>query len=182
MVTAGARIKFTYEDYRNAPEDKRYELIDGELYMVPSPKEAHQGVSMNFAILLGALVRRLRIGYLYAAPFDVVLSDTDVVQPDLVFVSRERAHIITSDNIRGVPDLVIEILSPSTAERDKTFKRALYARYGVREFWLVNTDTHTIEVLVLTEDGFETYAVFAKGQTLTSPTFTDFALSIDEVF
>ena len=182
MVTAGVNIKFTYEDYCNAPEDKRYELIDGDLYMVPSPKEPHQKTSLDVATEIRLLTRRTEMGFVYSAPFDVVLSDTDVVQPDVMFVSRERAHIITPDNIRGAPDLVVEVLSPSTAARDKTFKRALYARYGVKEFWLVNTDEKTIEVLLLGERDFETYAVFGPGQTLTSPTLTDFTLDIDEIF
>ena len=81
-------------------------------------------------------------------PFDVVLSDTDVVQPDLLFVSNERANIITDENIQGAPDLVVEILSPSTAERDQTFKRSLYAKHGVKEYWLVDTDAKTVTVLL----------------------------------
>ena len=92
---------------------------------------------------------------MYIAPFDVVLSDTDVVQPDILFVSNERMGIVTEDNIQGAPDLVIEILSPSTAERDRTFKRSLYARHGVREYWLVDPDARSVEVLVLGEGHFE---------------------------
>ena len=182
MVTTGAKIKFTYEDYCNAPEDKRYELHDGDLVLVPALKEPHQKTSLELAVELRLLTRRTDIGYIYIAPFDVVFSDTDVVQPDVIFVSNDRREIITSDNIQGAPDLVIEVLSPSTAHRDRTFKRALYARHGVREFWLVDTDAHTIEVLLLGASGYETVGIFGAGQTLTSPTLTDFNLNTDEVF
>ena len=119
---------------------------------------------------------------MYPAPFDVVFTNHDVVQPDVIFVSNDRIDIITPDNIQGAPDLVIEVLSPSTAHRDRTFKRALYARHGVREFWLVDTDAHTIEVLLLGASGYETVGIFGAGQTLTSPTLTDFNLNTDEVF
>ena len=144
MVATGARIKFTYEDYCNAPEDKRYELHDGDLVVVPSPKEQHQDVTGNLFIRLTLFVREGALGRTYIAPFDIVFSNHDVVQPDVIFVSNERHDIITPDNIQGAPDLVIEVLSPSTAHRDRTFKRALYARHGVREFWLVDTDAQTV--------------------------------------
>ena len=182
MVTTGVKIKFTYEDYCNAPEDKRYELHDGDLVLVPSPKEPHQKTSLNLAAELRLFTRRTGLGYIYIAPFDVIFSNTDVVQPDVIFVSSERLEIITPDNIQGAPDLVIEVLSPSTAHRDRTFKRALYARHGVREFWFVDTDAHTIEVLLLGAHGYETVGVFGAGQKLTSPTLTDFSLNVDEVF
>ena len=182
MVTTGVNIKFTYEDYCNAPEDKRYELHDGDLVVVPSPSQPHQDSSLEIATEIKLLIRRTGIGSVFVAPFDVVLSDTDVVQPDVVFVSRERESIITHGNIQGAPDLVVEVLSPSTAHRDRTFKRALYARHGVREFWLVDTDAHTIEVLLLGPNGYSVASVYTAGQTLTSPTLTDFSLNIDDLF
>ena len=88
------------------------------------------------------------MGKIYVAPFDVVLSDTDVVQPDVIFVSNQRSDIITADNVRGAPDLVVEILSPATAERDRTLKLDLYAQHGVQEYWIVDPDPKTITVLV----------------------------------
>ena len=119
---------------------------------------------------------------MYIAPFDIVFSNHDVVQPDVLFVSNDRLDIITPDNIQGAPDLVIEVLSPSTAHRDRTFKRSLYARHGVPEFWLVDTDAHTIEVLLLGSNGYDEVATYGAGQTLTSPTLTGFNLSTDDVF
>ena len=182
MVTAGVNIKFTYEDYCNAPEDKRYELHDGDLVVVPAPKEQHQDVVGLIFIALSLFVREGKLGRVYIAPFDILFSNTDVVQPDVIFVSTERLGIITPDNIQGAPDLVIEVLSPSTAHRDRTFKRALYARHGVGEFWMVDTDARTIEVLLLGAEDYETVGVFGAGQTLTSPTLTDFILNIDDLF
>ncbi len=181
VVALKTGIKFTYEDYRNAPEDKRYELLDGELVIMPSPKEIHQRLSMNLAVPLHVFVDENGLGRVYLAPFDVVLTDTDVVQPDLMFVSNEQSHIITEDNIRGAPDLVIEILSPSTAEKDRTFKRALYARHGVREYWMVDSLAKTVTVLLLGEHGFELAEVYGEGQTLTSPMLQGFTLDLGEI-
>lgn len=182
VTTANPRIKFTYADYRNTPEDKRYELIDGDLIMSPAPRTTHQDASLNIVLLLATFVRERVLGRIFYAPTDVVLSDTDVVQPDILFVSNARAHIITEDNIRGAPNLVIEILSPSTAARDRTLKRALYAKHGVQEYWQVDTDARTIAVLTLTENGFELAAVYGEGQTLTSTLLPGFALDLDLVF
>ena len=182
MVTSRPEIKFTYADYRNAPEDKRYELLDGELVVSPAPKEIHQRVLGNLYVALRSFVRERGGGRVYLAPFDVVLTDTDVVQPDLLFVSNERAGIVTEDNAQGAPDLVIEILSPSTADRDLTFKRSLYARHGVVEYWVVDPEARTIEVLALGEDDFERAQRYVEGQRLTSPVLAGFSLDTDELF
>lgn len=182
MASSASTIKFTYQDYRNAPEDKRYELLDGDLVVTPAPREIHQRASLNLTILLGQSVKNSGIGHVYAAPFDVVLSDTDVVQPDLLFISNERAPIITEENVQGAPDLVVEILSPSTAERDQTFKRSLYARHGVREYWLVDTDAKTVTVLLLDAQQYAVVGVCGEGQTLDSPTLKGFTINPDEIF
>ena len=176
------KLRLTYENYASLPDDERYELIDGELIPMPSPKEIHQ----RLLLLLGArwlwFVLERGLGAVYTAPFDVILSATNVVQPDLIFISNERAHIITEDNIRGAPDLLVEILSPSTAGYDRTTKRNLYARHGVGEYWLVDPYAKTITVLLLGADGYDTYAVFGEGDILTSPTLPGFALNLSELF
>ena len=182
MVIAKPRVKFTYEDYLHAPEDQYYELLDGELVVVPAPGERHQSVSALLGWKLVQFASENRLGRVYHAPFDVVLSNMDVVQPDLIFVSNARAHIITDANIRGAPDLVIEILSPSTVARDKTFKRALYAMHGVREYWMVDANAKTITVLLLGERGFDVVHTYREGEILTSPTLRGFALNLDEIF
>ena len=175
-------IKFTYEDYLNTPEDKRYELLDGELVTIPVPGERHQSISILLGWKLIQFASENSLGKVYHAPFDVVLSDVDVVQPDLLFVSNERGHIITYANIQGAPDLVVEILSTSTAERDRTFKRTLYAKYGVNEYWIVDTTAKDITVLLLGERGYEVVDTYGEGETLTSPALQGFTLNIGNIF
>ena len=175
------KIKFTYLDYKNAPEDKRYELLDGELVILPSPPTIYQDVSINLMSLLWTFVKERGLGEVCISPLDVVLSDTDVVQPDILFVSNERMDIITEDNIQGAPDLVIEILSPSTAERDRTFKRSLYARHGVREYWLVDPGARSVEVMELGKRDFKLVAAYGQNQTLISPLLKCLRLDLKKV-
>ena len=183
MIIPNPAIKFTYEDYKNTPDDKRYELLDGELITAPAPNLGHQDISARLGWRLMRFVEEGDLGKVFPAPCDVVLSNTDVVQPDLLFVSREREHILVGgDNVQGAPDLVVEILSPSTAGRDRTLKRSLYARHGVGEYWLVDPDDEPVTVMALGEGGFETAAVYRKGQTLTSSTLPGFAVGLDEIF
>ncbi len=140
--------KVTWRDVLEMPEDgKRYEAIEGELCVSPPPKLAHQWVSAKlFGALLDLLVRPGH-GHVFHAPVGVEFSDTEEgVQPDLLFVSNDRLNILTEDGIRGAPDLVIEILSPSTARRDRTVKRHLYERQGVGEYWVVDPGARQVEV------------------------------------
>ena len=180
-ITTSVKPKLTYEDYASLPDDERCELIDGELIPMPSPKKIHQRLILDLSWILRRL-EEMGLGELFIAPFDVILSRFNVVQPDLIFVSSARAHIITEDNIRGAPDLLVEILSPSTAGYDRTTKRNLYARHGVPEYWLVDPYAKTITVLLLGANGYDTYAVFGEGDILTSPTLPGFALNLSELF
>ncbi len=182
MASSAPAVKFTYADYRNAPDDRRYELLDGDLVVSPGPSTVHQRASINLVLLLGQATIVSGIGEVFAAPLDVVLSETDVVQPDLLFITNDRAHIITDENVRGAPDLVVEILSPSTAERDRTYKRALYAKFGVKEYWLVDPEAHSVTILLLGPQGFEELGVCGPGETLDSPTLQGFAVSPDAIF
>ena len=182
MVTATTRVRFTYEDYLNTPEDKRYELLDGELIMVSSPSIPHQRAERKLGTRIDRFVERRDLGEMFFSSTDVILSDTDVVQPDLLFISRERMHIIAHNAIHGAPDLVVEILSPSTAQRDLTFKRRLYAKHGVKEYWQVNIDERRVTVLSLGGNDYEVAAVYDSGETLTSPVLPGFTLAIDEIF
>ena len=183
VTTTKLRTKLTYEDYLNTPDDERYELINGELIMSPSPRTAHQRTDMKLGLRLGTFIEQYNLGEFFSAPFDVVLSDTDVVQPDLLFVSHERLHIITENNIQGAPDLAVEILSPSTSARDRGYKRDLYAKHGVKEYWQVDTDAKRITVLSLNAHGnYDVVAVYGVGQTLASPLLPGFALNLDEIF
>jgi len=182
VVVHSPRIKLTYEDYANTPDDERYELIDGELILSPSPRTAHQRADIRLGSRLHMFVDERDLGEVFMAPIDVVLSDNDVVQPDLVFVSTEREYIITDLNIQGAPDLVVEILSPSTAERDRTVKRDLYEKHGVREYWMLDLDARTLTILLRGESGFEVHAIYSVGDTMESPTLPGFTLDLDEIF
>ena len=173
--------RLTYEDYANMPDDERYELINGELIMAATPNIIHQAIGVGlFRYFLIAMDRGL--GWAYFAPVDVVLSDHDVVQPDLLFVLKENAHIITKANMQGAPDLVVEILSPSTSRRDWNEKRDLYAKYGVRELWIADPDERVVWVMTLRDGVYGEPVMYGDTQTFSSPTLAGVAIDLREVF
>lgn len=143
-----ASTRITWHDVLLMPEDgKRYEAIDGDLHVTAAPSRRHQRVSHRLAVELDRLLEEPGYGVIFEAPFGIEFPETEEgVQPDLIFVSKERLHIVGEDWIRGAPDLVVEILSPSTAERDRTIKRKLYERQGVPEYWMVDPDVEEVEV------------------------------------
>ena len=175
-------MKHTYADYLETSDDERYELLHGELVMAPAPLTDHQDILGGLYSEMRTFVKEYNLGHVLLAPTDVVLSDTDVVQPDILFVSNERRHIRTRENIQGAPDLVVEILSPATAERDRNVKSALYAQHGVHEYWLVDPDARTITVFLLNEGDFEEVDTYSEGETLTSPMLAGFSIALDEIF
>lgn len=182
-MALAARIKLTYGDLRLFSDDeKRHELIDGEHIMTLSPRIIHQNASGNLFALLRDFVRKHKLGRVFAAPVDVVFSDFDVTVPDILFVSRERAQIITEENVRGAPDLVIEILSPSTAEMDRKTKFRLYEKYGVREYWLVAPDAEIVQIFALRANGFELVGNYSGAQEIRSEVLTGFVCQAEEVF
>ena len=142
----GPGVKLTYDDFVLFPDDgKRHELIDGEHYVTPSPNTKHQKVSGNLFLLIGTWLEEHPIGQVFFAPFDVVFSQFDVVEPDLLYMSNGRAtEVLTQANVQGTPELVIEIGSPGTRKRDETIKRRLYERAGVSEYWVVDPDLDVV--------------------------------------
>ncbi|MCH8309384.1 MAG: Uma2 family endonuclease [Chloroflexi bacterium] len=177
-------IKLTVRDYMSIPDgdDRRFELIDGELILAPSPVPQHQMISRNLFRMLDDFVASQNLGELLYAPMDVVLSEHDVFQPDILFVSRNRLHIIGDRNIQGAPDLVIEILSPSTETRDRGVKLNQYLRYGVREYWIIDPQERTLEVLRAGNTEFETVRVYPEGATATSPVLEGIQVEVDRLF
>jgi Uma2 family endonuclease len=148
------KARYTVDDYRRLPEGAPFQLIDGQLVMSPAPRVVHQRLVNELLFLLNAFVRDAGLGgVVLPAPTDVRLGD-DVVQPDVLFVAGARRAIIGEQAVEGAPDLVAEVLSPSTAYTDLRSKRALYARHGVREFWIVDPPRCEVEVLVLNGDRF----------------------------
>lgn len=143
-------IVLTYDDYRRFPHDgRRYELWEGVLQVTPAPSPRHQDAVRNLLRILDDHVRGQGLGKVYAAPIDVVLSYITVVQPDLLYLSRRRLHLVTAHNIAGPPDLVVEVLCPTTAQADRNEKAQLYARHGVPHLWLVDPDARTLEAYEL---------------------------------
>jgi Uma2 family endonuclease len=177
------KIRFTYEDYLSLPDDgKRYQVIEGEIYMVPAPAPYHQDIVGKLFVLLRTFVEERGLGRVYFAPCDVVLSEGDIVQPDIFIISKEREHIITERNIQGPPDLVIEILSPLTAKLDKMLKKKIYERFGVEEYWLVDPEGEEIEVLTLKRGSYESMGVFGIEQSFESCLLEGLRISLEELF
>jgi Uma2 family endonuclease len=181
-MSTPASLRFTYEDYLLLPEDRRYEIIDGDLFMTPAPGTSHQRLIGRLYHYLDDHVRTGKLGEVLMAPCDVVLSPTDVVQPDLLFVATGRSAIVGEKFITAAPDLVVEVLSPSTEDRDRTVKTKLYARFGVRELWIADPDTKRIEIFTNPGDGFRQEAVFGLGTVLRSTLLPGLEIPIAEVF
>lgn len=178
-------VRFTYEDFLLFPEDgKRHEIIDGDHFVTPSPATKHQRVSGKLFLAVAAYLQSRRIGEVFAAPYDVVLSDEDIVEPDLLFVSAARSAIITDKNIQGSPDLVVEILSDGTRKTDEVIKRKLYERHGVAEYWIVDPELETIKVYRVTDHGYVRAAELSReaGDQLATTLLPDFAVSLAELF
>ena len=182
MVTQTRQGPYTYADYLETPDDERYELIEGQLIMAPSPTPRHQLISAYFVMFLAPFVRNNGLGWIFAAPIDVHLSDTNLFQPDILFVSNEREGIIGETNTQGAPDLVIEIASTRTRTLDRTVKRDLYERFGVLEYWRADPLPHTVEVLRLENGRFVSTGVYGLGDTLTTPLLPGLVIDLNEIF
>lgn len=182
MAQPKPRLKFTVNDYMSLHSEKRYQLLDGDMILAPSPTTRHQTVAQRLSLALQEFVAAGSLGRLWFAPLDVVLSDHDVAQPDILFVSNERSSIVTAANIQGAPDLVVEILSSGTVDMDWGYKLALYGRHNVREYWLVDLDAETVEILTLGDQGLSPAATFRRGEALASPLLAGMSLALDQVF
>ena len=156
------QVVLNYKDYEALPNDgRRYEIHEGELSMTPAPSPQHQRILRELFRILDTHVRTLGLGEVFFAPIDVILSDVSIVQPDIVYLTTERSRLVTSRGIEGAPALVVEILSPSTAQIDRHAKLQLYAGHGVPHYWIVDGETRSIEAYSL---GNGRYAVGARGR------------------
>ena len=172
-----AEPKKTVADYMALPVEHGVELIEGRFMMSPAPRYRHQRLVAGFTSALHQYGNRTGRGEVLPSPIDVVLAPDMVLQPDLIFIFNENRRIIT-ERIEGAPDLVVEILSPSSTDRDLFVKREIYARFGVREYWIVDPDGRTIEVLELRGSKFELAAIFEEKDILSTPLFPDLALNL----
>ena len=152
MATQTAPVSgWTYEEFARLPDDgNRYEVIAGELYVTPAPGSIHQRVVWRLGTALENFCEEHGVGTMYGAPYDVIFGEGDYLEPDLLFVRRDREDIIKKHAAVGAPHLVVEILSDSTARRDRGLKRERYAAYGVPEYWIIDTEAQQIEVLRFT--------------------------------
>ena len=179
-------VKLTYDDFALFPEDgKRHELIDGEHYVTPSPNTKHQQVLGSLHLLIGSWLEAHPIGRVFLAPFDVVFSNFDVVEPDLLYMSKARAAtILTAQHVRGTPELVVEIGSPGTRTRDETIKRRLYERAGVSEYWTVDPELDVIRVHRRAVDTFERPMELSResGDTLSTPLLPGLEMALARIF
>jgi Uma2 family endonuclease len=185
MALHDLRRKLTYEDYLLIPEDgQRHEILDGEHYVTPSPFLRHQRISIRLSSWLFNFVDQHGLGEVFAAPADVVLSPYDIVQPDIFFISNERARIATEKNVQGAPDLVIEILSKSTRRRDEGIKLERYERLGAGEYWMFDPDRRGTKVYRRDGDRLRLVAELSAdaGDVLTTPLLPGLEISLSEVF
>ena len=171
--------RLTYDDFCLLPDDgKRREIIEGELFVTPSPQTPHQRAAICLSAHLWQFVRSYKLGEVFAAPFDVVFSNLDVVEPDLLFISNARAHVLTNKNVQGAPDLVVEVLSESTARVDRSIKLKLYGKFGVQEYWIIDPEGPSAEIYRRGVEGLELVAKLSAADPLTSPMFPGFSLPL----
>lgn len=171
-------------DYLLLPEGgPRYQLIEGDFVMAPSPRKSHQEISGGIYVLLLEHIKRDRKGAVMIAPFDVYLDDHNVYQPDVLFISSAREKkILLDDGVHGAPDLVVEVLSPSTARLDKDSKRRVYARHGVSEMWLIDPELRTVQIYRFKENAERPVAYLEMGDTLTTPLLPGLTVNLNSVF
>jgi Uma2 family endonuclease len=183
IVGTEASTRITYEELRQFPDDgKRYELIHGEVHAAPAPSTKHQLTLLHLVSSLDHYLNTGRTGLIFFAPFDARLAADSAVQPDLVFISSARAGIILDNYVDGAPDLVVEILSPSTAAYDRASKLALYAEMGVPWVWLPDPQVKTVEILKLEGKKYLVESIRAGHQVLTSSLFPGWQIPLDELF
>jgi Uma2 family endonuclease len=180
--------KLTYQEYREMEFDDNdpylYELLKGTLVKKSSPTLIHQRISRKLLFTFETYILQKKCGEIFYAPLDVVLDEENAPQPDLVYVSNENSAVLNEEElvIVGTPDLVIEILSPGTAKRDKTLKKDIYGQFGVKEYWLVDPGNKTIEVYTLQNNRYELFAFADAEENVKSALLPDLAFALTTIF
>jgi Uma2 family endonuclease len=177
--------KLTYDDYLLIPDDGlRHEIIDGEHFVNPSPNTKHQQVLGNIVRALDGFVHPRRIGRVFFAPYDVILSDSDVVEPDALYISNARMHLITKANLRGAPDLAVEVLSEWNRRNDEILKKKRYELFGVEEYWIADPELESVKIYRRTGGAFAPAEIISTetGGTITTALLPGFELPIANVF
>ena len=178
--------KMTYDEYCLLPEDRnQYEIFDGELVMTPSPSREHQKIVLRFARFLADHVEKESLGEVYISPLDAIFDPYTVLQPDILFVSKERQAEVEKERIEGTPDLVVEVLSPSTFHKDLRRKMTVYSRFGVQEYWVVDPEMKTIELYCQEKqgkEGLELARRFSADETFESRLLAGFRIAVSGIF
>jgi len=183
MAKIAEELKVTYTDILSLGEsNQRIEVFDGEVIMSAMPTVLHQIIAKKVFSLLDRYVENRDLGLVLPTPVDVVLSQHIVFQPDVSFLSHDRMHINDGKKYNAAPDLVVEVLSESTEERDRTFKFREYAKGGAKEYWLVSPEKKEIEVYENSEKGFQLVNIFKSTDTMSTPLFPDAGFDLKEVF
>lgn len=174
---------YTYEDYAKLPEGAPYQLIGGQLVMSPSPTPYHQRISKKLGMMLLEFVEeKNKIGEVLFAPLDVYFEETETYQPDVIYIPNGRIDIVKEKKIEGAPDLLVEILSPSTAYYDLKKKKAVYEKHGVKEYWIVDPEEKTVEVFENQNRKFILVGTFGKDDKLTSKLLPGLTVDLSQVF
>lgn len=187
MTAAKPRLPYTYDDYRTLPEDmsRRYELLHGDLYMAPAPTTLHQRILGNLYAMMRQRIRPQELGEVFIAPLDVILGQGDareVAQPDLMFVAASRLDIVKLHGIEGPPELVVEILSPGTEDRDRGYKLKMYARHGVLEYWIINPVARTLDLHKVGPSDYLSAIRYGENDDITCELFRGLNISLQEIF
>ncbi len=173
---------WTYQDYLKIEDDLLYEIMEGELEMAPSPGTYHQRSSRDLGFAVWKYVKDTDQGEVLFAPTDVILDEKNKPQPDLMFVSKERLTIIRDAGIFGCPDMVVEIISPTSIHRDRYRKKAMYEKFGVPEYWIVDALYKTVEVLTLQEGGYILHSFARESGIVESKVIKGFQIEIADIF
>lgn len=180
---ARQKLVLTYEDYLKMPDDRtRKQIIGGDLYVTAAPSPLHQRVVVELTSILHAHAREHGLGTILVAPVDLVLSQVDVVQPDILFVAEANRHIIGAAAVQGVPDLVIEVLSPSTLKIDRDRKMDLYARAGIPEYWIVDPDSRAAELYRLAQGAYRLERCVPDDDVIRSTLFPGLAVGLHNIW
>ena len=174
--------RFTYSDYAAMDDDKRYELIDGKLFMSPAPMSLHQWIQFELAYLMENYIRKNKKGRVFVTSTDVILDEDNTVQPDILFISKENLSKIKKKVIFGAPDLVVEIISPGSQQRDRFIKKDLYKKFGVIEYWIVDTDIQSVEVYYNSGGNLDLFSFAVKKGKIESHLFPDLEILIEDIF
>jgi len=179
-----SREILTYQDYLTFPDGDgiKKEIIEGELFMSPAPALKHQIISKELFLILNNFVRKHRLGEVYYAPCDVVFSNINVMQPDILFIAKNNYQILTELNIKGAPDLIVEIISPSSKDTDRIYKKNVYQKFGVKEYWLVDPIEENVEIWALKNKIFQLHCRASKDQKIESQLLQGLQIELDLIF